>query len=80
LDPQFDLLTPLPAPDRPDDVRRTRGATSLTTKKSVEDWPEVLAGDEVMTSGLLDRLLHLCHVFNIKGQSCRLLELDRALK
>jgi DNA replication protein DnaC len=60
--------------------RYNRGATILTTNKSVKDWPEVLAGDEVMTAALLDRLLHRCHVFNIKGRSYRLRELDRALK
>ena len=60
--------------------RYDRGATILTTNKSVKDWPEVLAGDEVMTAALLDRLLHRRHVFNIKGRSYRLRELDGALK
>jgi DNA replication protein DnaC len=60
--------------------RYNRGAMILTTNKSVKDWPEVLAGDEVMTAALLDRLLHRCHVFNVKGRSYRLRELDRALK
>jgi len=31
---------------------------------------------EVMTTALLDRLLHRCHVFNIKGRSYRLRDLE----
>jgi DNA replication protein DnaC len=38
-----------------------------------------MAGDEVMTTALLDRLLHKCHVINIKGRSYRLKELERIL-
>jgi len=56
--------------------RYQRGSTMITTNKSVKDWPEVLAGDEVMTAALLDRLLHRCHVFNIRGRSYRLRELE----
>jgi len=56
--------------------RYQKGSTIITTNKSVKDWPEVLAGDEVMTAALLDRLLHHCHVFNIKGRSYRLRDLE----
>jgi len=52
----------------------------ITTNKSVKDWPEIMAGDEVMTTALLDRLLHKCHVINIKGRSYRLRELEKVLK
>ncbi|MEM7205989.1 MAG: ATP-binding protein, partial [Planctomycetota bacterium] len=48
----------------------------LTTNKAVKDWPEVLSGDEVMATALLDRLLHRSHVFNVKGRSYRLRELE----
>lgn len=60
--------------------RYQKGSTMITTNKSVKDWPEVLAGDEVMTTALLDRLLHRCHVLNIRGRSYRLRDLDRMLK
>jgi DNA replication protein DnaC len=60
--------------------RYQRGSTLITTNKSVKDWPEILAGDEVMATALLDRLLHRCHVLNIKGRSYRLQELERLLK
>ena len=59
--------------------RYLRGSTILTTNKSIKDWPEVLAGDEVMTTAVLDRLLHKSHVFNIKGRSYRLKDLDQIL-
>jgi DNA replication protein DnaC len=60
--------------------RYQRGSIMITTNKSVKDWAEVMAGDEVMTTALLDRLLHHCHVFNIKGRSYRLRDLERSLK
>jgi len=59
--------------------RYQRGSTLITTNKSVKDWAEVLAGDEVMTTALLDRLLHRCHAFNIRGRSYRLRDLDQRL-
>ncbi len=43
------------------------------------DWPELLAGDEVLSTAILDRLLHKAHVLNIKGRSYRLRDLENAL-
>jgi DNA replication protein DnaC len=60
--------------------RYGRGSMLVTTNKAVKDWTEVLAGDEVMATALLDRLLHRCHVISIKGRSYRLRELERMLK
>jgi DNA replication protein DnaC len=60
--------------------RYQRGSTLITSNKSVKDWPEILAGDEAMATALLDRLLHHCHVINIKGRSYRLRDLERILK
>lgn len=60
--------------------RYQRGSTLITTNKAVQDWPEVLAGDEVMATAILDRLLHRCHVLNIRGRSYRLKELEKMLK
>jgi DNA replication protein DnaC len=39
----------------------------------------VLAGDEALTTAILDRLLHNAHVINIKGRSYRLRDLENAL-
>jgi len=60
--------------------RYQKGATLITTNKSIKDWPEVLAGDEVMATALLDRLLHKCHLISIRGRSYRLRELDRVAR
>lgn len=56
--------------------RYQKGSTLITTNKAVKDWPEFLGGDEVMVTALLDRLLHRCHVFNVRGRSYRLRDLD----
>ena len=60
--------------------RYGRGSILITTNKALKDWPEVLAGDEVMATALLDRLLHRCHVLKIKGRSYRLRDLERLVK
>jgi DNA replication protein DnaC len=58
--------------------RYERGSMLITTNKGIRDWPELLAGDEVLATAILDRLLHRSHVFNIKGRSYRLRDLERA--
>lgn len=60
--------------------RYDRGSTIITTNKSVKDWPEVLAGDEVMATAILDRLLHRSHVVNVTGRSYRLKDLEKRLQ
>ncbi|TGN57499.1 hypothetical protein E4L95_13250 [Paracoccus liaowanqingii] len=35
------------------------------------DWIELLAGDEVLATAILDRLPHHAQVLNIKGRSYR---------
>ncbi len=59
--------------------RYQRGSLCITSNKAIEDWPEMLAGDEVITSAILDRLLHSCHVLNIRGRSYRLRDLEEGL-
>ncbi len=61
--------------------RYERASTVLTSNKSFEEWGEVL-GDEVMAAALIDRMLHHCHIVNIRGNSYRMrqhTELWRAL-
>ena len=60
--------------------RYGRGAMLITTNKSIRDWTELLAGDEVLAAAILDRLLHRAHVLNIKGRSYRFRDLEDALK
>jgi DNA replication protein DnaC len=57
-----------------------KSATLITTNKALRDWPEILAGDKVMATALLDRPLRHCHVLNIRGRSYWLKDLERMLK
>jgi DNA replication protein DnaC len=58
--------------------RYGRGSMLITTNKGIKDWSEILAGDELPATAVLDRLLHKSHVLNIKGRSYRLRELEAA--
>ena len=58
--------------------RYQKGSVLITTNKGIKDWPDVLAGDEILASAVLDRLLHRSHVLNIKGRSYRLRDLEAA--
>ena len=49
-------------------ARHERASTVLTSNKGFEDWGGVL-GDEVMAAALIDRLVHHCHIVNIRGNS-----------
>jgi DNA replication protein DnaC len=42
------------------------------------DWSESFAGDEILTTSILDRLLHHATTVNIKGDSYRLREKRKA--
>jgi DNA replication protein DnaC len=53
-------------------------AIVLTSNKAFSDWGEVFAGDAVLASAALDRLLHRSTVINIKGESYRLKEKRQA--
>lgn len=46
----------------------------LTSNKAFGDWASVFAGDAVMASAALDRLLHKSTILNIRGESYRLKE------
>ena len=62
--------------------RYERASTVMTSNKGFEEWGEVL-GDEVMAAALIDRILHHCHIVNIRGNSYRMrqhTELWRALR
>ncbi len=54
-------------------ARYERGSTVLTSNKGFEEWGAIL-GDEVMAAALIDRLMHHCHVVNIRGNSYRMRE------
>lgn len=51
--------------------RYEHASTVLTSNKGFEEWGEIF-GDEVMASALIDRLVHHCHIVNIRGNSYRM--------
>lgn len=62
--------------------RYEHASTVLTSNKGFEEWGSVF-GDEVMAAALIDRVLHHCHLVNIRGNSYRMrehTELYRALQ
>ena len=65
----------------PPAVRSRSRRPGLTSNQGFERWGEILH-DEVMAAALLDRLLHRCHIVNIRGNSYRLrrhMELSKAI-
>ncbi len=60
--------------------RYEKTSTIITSNKSIREWPDMLAGDEVLATALLDRLLHHCHVVNIDGRSYRLRHMNQAIE
>jgi DNA replication protein DnaC len=48
-----------------------RSSIIITSNKGVDSWAELL-GDEIMTTALLDRLLHHATVFSLSGESYRI--------
>jgi DNA replication protein DnaC len=51
--------------------RYEHAATVLTSNKGFEEWGSIF-GDDVMAVALIDRLLHHCHIVNIRGNSYRM--------
>jgi DNA replication protein DnaC len=52
-------------------ARYEKGSMILTSNKSFKEWGNIF-GDPVAASAMLDRLLHHCHIVNIRGNSYRL--------
>ncbi len=48
--------------------RYETGSTILTSNQSLEEWGRIF-GAEVMATALIGRLLHDCHILNIRGNS-----------
>ena len=51
----------------------------FTSNKHVRKWLAIFAGDEILTTAILDRLLHPAYVISIDGRSYRLRELGALL-
>jgi DNA replication protein DnaC len=51
--------------------RYETASTVLTSNKPFDEWGEIF-GDDLMAGALIDRLLHHCHIVNIRGNSYRM--------
>lgn len=56
--------------------RYQRGSPCITSNKSIKDWPEILAGDDVITTAILARPPRSCPVLNIRTRCDRLRDLE----
>jgi len=61
-------------------ARYLKGSTIITSNRSVKDWVQVFAGDQMATTAILDRLFHRAHLFNIDGKSYRLQDVEERLE
>jgi len=61
-------------------ARYLKGSIIITSNRSVKDWVNIFAADEMATTAILDRLFHKAHIFTIDGQSYRLKDFHRTLK
>jgi DNA replication protein DnaC len=52
--------------------RYERGTTLITTNRVFKQWPAIFNNDSVLTSALLDRLLHHAETVRIEGKSYRM--------
>lgn len=57
--------------------RYEKGSIILTSNKGFGEWGELM-GDVPLATAILDRLLHHAHVINIRGQSYRLKNRNKA--
>jgi len=53
-----------------------RASTIITSNTAIREWPEKIAGDELLATVILDRLLPHCHVVQIDGRSFQLFEVQ----
>jgi len=52
--------------------RYERAATIVTSNRVYKQWPSIFNNDSVLTSALLDRLLHHAETVRIEGKSFRM--------
>jgi len=54
--------------------RYEKGSTIFTSNLVFSKWKQVFGGDKIVTTAILDRVLHHSHIINIQGDSYRLKE------
>lgn len=61
-------------------ARYMKGSTVITSNRSVKEWVDIFAGDQMATTAILDRLFHKATIFNVDGNSYRLKDFNRMIK
>ncbi len=61
-------------------ARYMKGSTVITSNRSVKEWVDIFASDQMATTAILDRLFHKSHIFNIDGRSFRLKNFNKLIK
>jgi DNA replication protein DnaC len=61
-------------------ARYMKGSMVITSNRSVREWVQIFADDQMATTAILDRLFHRAHIFNIDGNSYRLKDFEMTLK
>lgn len=54
--------------------RYEKGSVILTSNLAFSQWVQIFGGDKVVTTAILDRIIHHSHIINIQGESYRLKE------
>lgn len=57
--------------------RYEKGSVLLTSNLPFSQWATAFANDATLTAAMLDRLLHHCHIIQIRGESYRLKDKKR---
>jgi len=52
--------------------RYERGSLIITSNRAFKNWPEIFNNDSILTSAILDRLLHHAETIVIEGKSYRM--------
>jgi DNA replication protein DnaC len=61
-------------------ARYMKGSTIITSNRSIKEWVNIFASDEMATTAILDRLFHKANIFNIDGHSYRLKDFHKLIK
>lgn len=61
-------------------TRYMKGSLIITSNRSVKDWVQIFANDEMATTAILDRLFHKSTIFNIDGHSYRMKNYNKVMK
>jgi len=56
--------------------RYEKGGIVITTNRAFKEWATIFNNDQIITSGMLDRLLHRCDPVHIEGLSYRMREIQ----